>query len=426
MPTTDAPLALDAVRRRFPALARRVGANEVVFADAPGGTQVPAEVIVAVADYLKNHNANLGGAFATSRETVEIVARARAAAAAFVNAANPDEMVFGANMTSLTFAMSRAITRAWKPGDEVVVSTLDHDANVAPWLLAAEDRGATVRVCKADPTGWTIGARELDAVLSPRTKLVALTLASNATGSLVDLAPLVRRAHAVGALVYVDAVHYAPHDLIDVQALGCDFLACSAYKFFGPHLGLLYGRRDHLESLQAYKVRPSSAQPPGKWETGTQDFAAVAGLGACLGYLGGLGLGIDLGAAADPGERLGRMAIAAGVARIKAHERALSERFLLKAREVPGLRIHGLTHAREAGRRTPTFAVTSTAWTPQQAAERLGEQGICTWAGHFYAIGLIEQLGLSEQGGVLRIGFAHYHTVEEVDRTVAALTRLPG
>lgn len=404
---------LAAIRRSIPALSREIAGRPAIFADAPGGTQVSDAVIAAIGDYLRHSNANLGGAFVTSQETVALVAEARRAVAAFVNAPDPAGIVFGANMTSLTFAFSRAVATTWTPGDEVVVTSLDHDANVAPWLRAAEDRGAVAKVCRWSQDDGRLTVDDLSPLLSARTRLVAITAASNATGGITDLRPLIAAAHAVGALVYVDAVHLAPHRSLDLAGWGCDALACSAYKFGGPHVGILAAGVDLLDGLPAYKVRPSSPKPPGKWETGTQNFAGLAGLIAALDHLGELG-----GGGHD------RAALVAGMEAIATHEADLSRRFLEGATRVPGLRVHGVTDPAAVDLRTPTFALTSTRWKPQDAAERLGAQGIFTWAGHFYAIGLIDQLGLTDQGGVLRIGFAHYHGLDEVDRVIEALAAL--
>lgn len=405
---------LSAIRAQFPALARTQDGRPVIYADGPGGTQVPRAVIAAMTAYLENSNANFGGRFVTSRETNAMVAEVRAGVANLLHAAAADEIVFGQNMTSLTFAMSRALARTWQAGDEIIVTTLDHDANVRPWMMAAEDRGAIVRVLPVEPGDLTPSVAGLQKLLSPRTRLVALGYASNAVGSIVDLAPMIASAQAVGALTYVDAVHFAPHGVIDVQALGCDFLACSAYKFSGPHLGILYGRRALLASLTAYKVRPSSAQPPGKWETGTQNTEAIAGLGACLAYLGGLG-----GVSVDP--VTSRAALSRGLQRIVAHEQELSRRFLSGVAMIPGVRVHGIADPQRCHQRTPTFGLTFANGTPRQACERLAEQGIFVWDGHFYAQSLIEHLGLADSGGLLRIGFAHYTTPAEVDQVLAAL-----
>jgi len=415
----DFPPAFDpaSVRSRFPSLARKIAGREVIFADGPGGTQTPQSVIAAMTAYLERSNANLGGVFITSREPTQVIADGRVAAALFLNAASPDEIVFGQNMTSLTFAMSRAIARTWKPGDEIVVTTLDHDANVAPWLMAAEDRGVMVKKLRFTESDCVVSVEALRSLLSPRTRLVALGWASNAVGTIVDLAPLLAIARGVGALTYVDAVHYAPHGVIDVRALDCDFLACSAYKFCGPHLGIMYGQKRHLERLDAYKVRPSSSVPPGKWETGTQNFEAVAGLRACLAYLCSI--------ATDAGNHgVSRELLVNAIQRIAAHEQTLSRRFLDGVATIPGLRLYGITDAKRADLRTPTFGFTLTGCTPRQASERLAERGIFVWDGHFYAKELVEQLGLAEAGGLIRIGFAHYNTLAEVDRVLQELRAL--
>jgi cysteine desulfurase family protein (TIGR01976 family) len=402
------------VRDGFPSLARTQEGRTVVFADGPGGTQMPRSVSEVMSGYLQHSNANTGGVFLTSREPVAVVNASRTAMAAFLNA-TPEEIIFGQNMTSLTFSMSRALARTWQPGDEIIVTGLDHDANVAPWMLAAEDRGAIVNVLPFDPGECLITPAVLAAALGPRTRLVALGYASNAVGSILDLAPMIAQAHAAGALVYIDAVHFAPHGVIDVRALDCDFLACSAYKFCGPHLGILYGRSSLLESLKAYKVRPSTMQPPGKWETGTQNFEAIAGLGACLGYLGGI---------ASLEHPLSRPALVAAMQGIQAYEQLLSRRFLAGAATIPGLRLYGISDPARLAHRTPTFGLTLAGCPPRRAAERLAEQGIFVWDGHFYAQGFVEQLDLASRGGVIRIGFAHYNTLSEVDRVVDALAVL--
>ncbi len=413
--STD-PIELFRLRAQFPALARQVDGRAVIYADGPGGTQVPASVSAAMTAYLATSNANFGGVFATSRETTALVAEVRQGVANLLHAHGPDEIIFGQNMTSLTFAMSRALARTWQPGDEIIVTALDHDANVQPWRLAAEDRGVRVRTLPFSAPDMTLSVAALQQLLTPRTRLVALTAASNAVGSLVDLPPLITAAHVAGALTYIDAVHYAPHGVIDVQALDCDFLACSAYKFSGPHLGIQYGRRSLLETLTAYKVRPSSALPPGKWETGTQNTEALAGLRACLLHLA------EVGGEAS----LSRAALIGGVQRIVAHEGGLSARFLTGIANIPGITVHGLCDPAGTAARTPTFGLTLSNRTPRQASEYLAARGIFVWDGHFYAQGVVEQLGLADAGGLLRIGFAHYTTSEEVDTVLAALRSLVG
>jgi cysteine desulfurase family protein (TIGR01976 family) len=406
--------AFDPARLRalFPPLQREIAGRPALFLDGPGGTQVPTMVTAAMREYLERSNANLGGLFATSRETGELTQATRAATAAFLNAESPDEISFGQNMTSVTFAASRAIAREWKPGDEAVVTTLDHDANVAPWMQAAEDRGASVRLLHCEKTDCSLSPGKLAALLSPRTRLVALTCASNAVGTIPDLRPLIDAAHAVGALVYLDAVHYAPHAPIDVRALGCDFLACSAYKFCGPHLGILWGRKALLEALRPYKVRPASSAPPGKMETGTQNFEAIAGLRACLGYFGSMGGG---------GDPLSRLSLSHAMALIREHEAGLSRHFLTGVAGIRGARVHGIADPGRVTERTPTFGLTIDGLDPRAAAERLGERGVFSWSGHFYAVGLVEELGLADKGGLLRLGFAHYNTLDEVERTLEEL-----
>jgi len=314
-------------------------------------------------------------------------------------------------MTSLTFAMSRALARTWEAGDEIVVTQLDHDANIAPWLLAAEDRGVTVRWLDIDPVDCTLRLDMLANLLNERTRLVAVTFASNAVGSITDVGRVAEMAHAAGALVYVDSVHYAPHGLIDVQALDCDFLAASVYKFFGPHTGALYGKYELLDGLRAYKVRPSSSKPAGKWETGTQSFESLAGATAAVHYMAGIG-----GGGGTRRERVVR-----AMARIKAYEMELSEYFLNEATKVPGLRVFGVTDVERLEQRTPTFAVSLEGHTPEAVAAHLGEQGIYVWNGHYYAVAVMERLGLLDKGGLVRIGFVHYNTAEEIDRLMMAL-----
>ncbi len=403
--------AHERLRAQFPALAQEVAGRPAVFLDGPGGTQTPQSVIDAIGRYLSRDNANLGGAFATTRRTGEMVDAARAETARFLHAARGEEIVFGQNMTSLAFSLSHALARTWSAGDEIVVTSLDHDANVAPWRLAAADAGATVRTWDFQVEDCTLRTPDLAPLLNARTRFVALTHASNAVGSIPDVAEGVRlvRANAPAALVFIDAVHCAPHRPIDVQALDCDFLACSAYKFYGPHLGILYGKYRHLDELTAYKVRPSSDRPPGKWEIGTQNFEAIAGLRACLAYLEALG------------EASGA---STGMDWVARYECELSRQFLAEARDVPGLQVYGITAPDRLHTRTPTFGVTLRDCHAQAVAERLGERGFFVWDGNFYAVGVIERLGLESQGGLVRIGFAHYNTPEEVSRVVEALREI--
>ncbi|MBW7958111.1 MAG: cysteine desulfurase-like protein [Candidatus Promineofilum sp.] len=404
------------LRAQFPALQRTVNGQSAVFLDGPGGTQSPESVIDAMAGYLKSGSSNLGGPFLTSQETDAAADHARAAMMDMLNARRPEEIVFGQNMTSLTFALSRAISRQWQAGDEIIVTQIDHDANISPWLLAAEDRGVTVRWLDFHPENCTLALESLADLLSDRTRLIAINYASNAVGTINDVARVVAMGHSVGALVYVDAVHYAPHGLIDVQALDCDFLVCSVYKFFGPHTGVLYGKYDLLDRLTAYKVRPASNMPPGKWETGTQSFESLSGVVAAVDYLAGLGGG--------GGTR--REQIIRGMGAIKRYEGTLSERFLHKATRIPGLRVFGLTDVEELDKRTPTFAVSLDGYTPEALATLLGERGFFVWHGHYYAVAVMERLGLLDRGGLVRIGFVHYNTIEEMDKLFATLQELAG
>jgi cysteine desulfurase family protein (TIGR01976 family) len=406
------------VRGRFPALAREVGGRRAVFADAPAGTQVPDEVIEAMAGYLGRSNANLGGAFATSRESDAVVEAARAAAADLLGC-GPEEVAFGQNMTSLCFSLSRALARDLGPGDEIVLTALDHDANVAPWLAAAEDTGAVVRWVDVRPEDGTLDLGSLDAGLSARTRVVAFTLASNALGTITPAAKIVGRVRAAtDAVVVADAVHATPHRSIDVRELDVDVLFCSAYKFFGPHLGLMAGRAELLERWRPYKVRPAGDGIPDRWETGTQSHESLAGLIAAVDYLAGLGLG-------EGGERpTRREALRAAMAAIGEHERGLAERFLAGTAAIPGLTLYGIADPARTHERAPTFALRIAGRSPRDVAEALGDEGIFVWDGNYYALTVMERLGLEATGGAVRIGFCHYHTVEEVDRVVDALARL--
>ncbi len=406
--------AFAAARSQFPALSRTEQSRPVAYLDGPGGTQVPAGVIEAMAGRLRVGTSNIGGAFGASREADAVVAAAREAMADLLGG-RPEEVAFGQNMTSLTFAVSRALARSWGPGDEVVVTRLDHDANVAPWLLAAADRGAAVRLVDFDPADGTLDLAHLERVLSPRTRLLAVTAASNALGTVPPVRRAADLAHAAGALVYVDAVHYAPHRLVDVAALGADFLACSAYKFFGPHTGVLWGREALLEALEAYKVVPAPDSGPGKWETGTQSFESLAGVAAAVDYLASLGAG-----------GIRRERLAAAYAAIREHEEVLARRFLAGVAALSHVRLYGLADPARLGERTATFALEVAGLSPEEASRRLGEQGLHTWSGDYYAVGVMEHLGVASRGGLLRIGFVHYNTAEEVDRVLEALADLKG
>ena len=408
-PVATLPVSHGELRSLFPSLSQQVHGCEAVFLDGPGGTQVPLSVMQAMSAYLSRDNANTGGSFITSQRTDAAVAAARAETAHFLNAARPEEIVFGQNSTSLWFSLSHALGRTWKTGDEIVVTSLDHDANVTPWTLAARDAGAPVRTWGFRKEDCPLRLEDLDVLLTEKTVHVAFTHASNAVGTIPDVAGAIRRVREKSprATVFIDAVHYTPHHVVDVQALDCDFLGCSAYKFCGPHLGILYGKYEHLDRLEAYKVRPSYAKPPGKWETGTQSFESIAGLRAALAYLASVG-GTDTD-------------VRDSMRRIREYELTLTRAFLEHASRVPGLKIYGLTDPARAEERTPTFGVTLAGWNASALAACLGEQGFFVWDGHFYAVGVVDRLGLENRGGLVRIGFAHYNTLEEVERIVGAL-----
>ena len=402
------------VRASFPALRREQAGRPVVFLDGPGGTQVPESVIEAVAGYYRDMNANDGGAFTTSHLSSAMAHEAHVAVADLYNAASPEEIKLGANMTTLTFHVGRSIGAMLVPGDEVVVTTLDHDANVSPWRLMAADRGLVVRTVDIRTEDGTLDLASFDAALSSRTRLVAVGYASNALGTINPVADLVARAHAVGAWTYVDAVAYAPHGPIDVQALGTDFLVSSAYKWFGPHVGCLYGREELLARLPAYKVRPAHD----RFETGTPNHEGLAGTLAAVEYLVGIGRSLS-------GEGLGRRAaIAAAMTAIRTYEAGLSVRMLTGLAAIPGVHTWGISDPARVTERAPTISVTVAGHSPRAVTTALAAVGVYTWDGDFYATGLIERLGQAQSGGVVRLGMVHYNTAAEVDRTLAELARI--
>jgi cysteine desulfurase family protein (TIGR01976 family) len=428
MPTID----LSPLRAQFPALSLVDAGHPAIYFDGPGGTQVPQRVIDAMGHYLARSNANSHGPFRTSRATDALLASAHRAMADFFNAASPDEIVFGPNMTTLTFQFSRAIGRSLRPGDEVVITRLDHDANRAPWL-ALRELGIVIKELDFDPSDCTLPiersagspGRTLEDLLGPRTRLVAVGYASNAVGTVNPIRQIARMAHAVGAWLWVDAVHYAPHGPIDVQEPECDFLVCSPYKFFGPHAGVAWGRYDLLEGLGPYKVRPAGDLPPDKFETGTQSHEAQAGVLAAIEYLAELGQrhGADYAAAfPDLGGR--RLALKQAMAAIRDYERPLFARFVSGLRAIPGLTLYGITDPTRFDRRTPTAAFRLARRTPDEVAEHLARHGVYVWAGNFYAVSVTEQLDVEASGGVVRAGLVHYNTAEEVDYCLARLEEL--
>lgn len=417
MPTTEKStipeIDLSWVRSQFPALNQTVNGHPAAFLDGPGGTQVPQRVIDAISDYLRRNNANTCGAYQTSRNTDAMIAGARSAMADFLGC-DADETVFGFNMTSLTYAMSRAIGRELEPGDEIVLTYLDHDANFSPWR-ALEERGVNLRVVEVNKADCTLDMTDLARKINTHTKLVAVGYASNAVGTINNVREVVRLAKSVGALSYIDAVHYAPHGPIDVHGLDCDFLVCSTYKFFGPHMGVLYGKREHLTRLHPYKVRANTNKIPNCWEWGTLNHECIAGITACVDYLA------DLGRRAIPSAKNRRAAILSAYELIHQHERALLEKLIAGLLTLPGARIYGITDPKRFDDRCPTVAVRIDGHTPLELADKLGDRGFFTWDGNYYAINLSEQLDVEKDGGFLRIGLAHYNTPEEVDRLLAAL-----
>ncbi len=404
-------------RGQFPALSRKIHGQDAIYFDGPAGSQVPRCGVDAVGEYLLHTNANHGGAFTTGRESDALLAEAHQAVADLLGTSDPDLVAFGPNMTTLTFALSRALARTWKPGDEILVTRLDHDANVTPWVLAARDAGATVRYVGLRSADCTLDLDDLRRQLSPRTRLVAVGCASNAVGTINPVQRIAEWAHAVGALVFLDAVHFAPHGLMDVTAWDCDFLACSAYKFFGPHVGILYGKREFLETLPAYKLRPVPDRIPDRWMTGTQSHEGIAGVLAAVEYLA------EIGRSIDSSVRFRRDALKQAFAAIAVYERDLCGRLLQGLAKLSSIQVLGIRDAGRLNERVPTVSFIHSSLTPRAVAEHLDRRGIFAWHGNFYALGLSETLGL-EPEGMVRIGLLHYNTAAEVDRLLVALREL--
>ncbi len=418
---------IEQIRARFPALQETDDEGRpYVYFDGPGGTQVPEVVSRAMTAYFQKANANQGGRFATSRRNDEILASARQAMADFLNAPSPHEIVFGANMTSLTFSFSRAIGRHLQPGDEIVVTRLDHDANIAPWM-ALEEIGIVVRWVDFEPSDCSLNLTDMSNQINEKTKLVAVGYASNAVGTTNPIKEIAAMTHAAGAWLWVDAVHYAPHGPIDVQGLDCDFLVLSAYKFFGPHVGILYGKLDLLDRLKAYKVRPAEPKPPYKFETGTQNHEGLAGLVAAINYLAELGQHFSsIQARIDPAAleryRGRRRLLKQAMILLAAREGLLFAELIAGLQEIDGVRIYGITDPSRIAERCPTLAFTMSNSTPAQVAEYLGDQGIFVWDGNYYAINVTERLGLEASGGMVRVGLAHYNTCDEVKRFLTEIS----
>jgi cysteine desulfurase family protein (TIGR01976 family) len=411
--TETRPFDVAWVREQFPSLNLQVNGQAAAFLDGPAGTQVPRQVIQAIEDYFLSANANTCGAFETSRRNDAMIAKTRRAMADFFNC-QPSEVVFGQNMTTITFALARAIGRELKAGDEVVVTTLDHDANVAPWR-ALEEKGVVVRQVDIHEEDCTLDLEDLQRKITKKTRLVAVGYASNMVGTINPIAEITKLAHEAGALMFVDAVHYAPHGFIDVKALDCDFLVCSPYKFFGPHLGTLFGKREHLQRFKPYKVRPATDSIPDCWETGTQVQELIAGIGAAVDYLAGVGQHCDASAPAR------RQALQAAYRATVPYERTLLTNLLDGLRAIPGVKVYGITDPKRFGERCSTISLRMGERHPTEIAKFLGDRGIFTWDGNFYAMNLSERLGVESKGGVLRIGLVHHNTLEEVNRLLSAL-----
>ncbi len=408
-------LDLALVREQFPSL--RSGA---IHLDNPGGTQIARQSLERIQHYYQYTNANHGGLFRTSYESDAVVAEARRALADWLNASRPEEIVFGPNMTTLTLHMSRSLAHLLQPGDEIVLTHLDHDANVAPWLLIAKERDCSIHWVDFHQEDCTLDLDALEATISPRTKIVAIGYASNAVGTINDVRRAAHIAHRVGALCYVDAVQYVAHGVVDVQALDCDFLACSAYKYFGPHWGVLYGKYELLDRLMAYKVRTSSDEPPEKWETGTPSFEAIAGTLGALDYFGWVGK--TFGGSMESASR--RQTLVAGMETVRAYEQELSQQLISQLQSVPGLHIWGITDPNRLDQRVSTVSFTIDNRDPADIAKALGDKGIYVWNGNFYALEVTTTLGLESRGGLVRVGAVHYNTHEEINQLIEALCQI--
>ena len=409
---------IDEIRNRFPSLGRMVGDRRAVFFDGPGGSQVPSSVVDAMSEYLLRHNANTGMSFATSLETDQVISESLQACADFIGCNDPTEIVFGQNMTSLNFQLANALSRTWGPGDEVVVTKLDHDANVGPWSLAAKWSGATLRKIEINQEDCTLDMESVNELISERTVLVAVGAASNLSGTINDIQSIVEIAHRFEAEVVVDAVHYAPHSLIDVNKIGCDFLLCSPYKFFGPHQGLLWGKRGRMEELPVAKLRVATDKLPFRWMTGTQSHEGMAGTRAAIDHIAWIGRESS-GNSSLPR----REAIISAYSAIEKYEHSLCLRLLEGLSAIEGLKVWGITDPGRIAERSPTVSFTHPSISATEMGERLAERGIFVWAGNFYALELTEALDL-EPEGVLRAGVLHYNSIEEVEFFVSSVAEI--
>ena len=414
-------LDLNLIRQQFPALNR-----PAVFFDNPGGTQIASPSLDRINRYLLECNANHEGQFETSRKSDEVLHDAHVAMADFLNAARPEEVVFGNNMTTLSLHLSRSLARTLNPGDEIVVTRMDHDANISPWMLIAEDRGCNLTWVDFDVEDGTLNVDEFARAMERKPKIAAFGYASNALGTINPVHKLTGMAKEAGALVYIDAVQYAPHGPIDVQDIGCDFLVCSSYKFFGPHAGALYGRYDLLDGLKAYKVRPATDELPGKFETGTQNHEGIAGVLGALEYFEWIGNQFgDKNLEGLKDQYSGRrLAYKQAMTAIRAYEFELSRALIEAIQSVPGTRIYGLTDMKRLDERVPTVSFTLEGRNPAEVAAKLGDAGFYVWDGHYYALAVVERLGLLDQGGMVRVGAAHYNTLDEVSRFRDALAKI--
>jgi cysteine desulfurase family protein (TIGR01976 family) len=414
------------VRRQFPALGRTIDGRPVAYFDSPGGTQVPQLVLDAVTDYLVNHNSNTHGYFAATVETDHLLADARDALADVLGC-SWDEVAFGANTTTLNFLLAHSLARDLNEGDEVVITEIDHEANRGPWI-SLQDRGIVVREVPVDTATCTLDWEAFEAIVNERTRVVAVVWASNAVGTINDVARVVELARKVGALTVVDAVHYALHGVIDVEALGCDFLLCSAYKFFAPHVGVLYARRETAEIVRPLRLRTQLRETPFKFETGTLDHEGIAGAAAAVEFIAGMGRHHLRRVAADPvlSPRLEgldgrRRQIVAGMVASEAYEQPLAAHLIEGLREIPGVTVYGPP---DGHARTSTVAFTLGDLRPEEVCRSLGREGLFLWDGHFYAIRLVERLGLIDRGGLVRAGLAPYTTADEVERLLDGVRRL--
>ena len=409
----DSTFNVERVRSQFPSLSRMLDGKQAIYFDGPAGSQVPRSVVDRISDCMLHHNANRSGRFVTSREVDEIMNHCHQVLCDFVGAASPESIAFGPNMTSLTLQFSRALAKEWRPGDRILVSSLDHDANFTPWVLAAKDVGAEVKVIRIRNSDATLDLASLDELLNERTRLVAVTAASNAVGSLTPIREIAKRVHSVGAELFVDAVHMAPHKSMDVTDWNCDYLVCSAYKFFGPHIGVLYGRKDRMQFLIPYKLRPAPDSLPGRWMTGTQNHACIAGAAAAVDYMASLSP-----IPADHQNRRERLIDAMSI--ISNYETELISKLLEGLLSIPRFKVFGITDPNRMSERAPTVSFQVAGATSIEVAQRLGDQGVFAWHGNYYALPLTESLG-TEPAGMVRLGCMHYNTLEEVERTLDLL-----